>query len=278
VLLYDDSLLGTSQNVLCADAGRGEVLAFRTIPHGAGFVLEPAPSVVRVGADRARDSAHWFRPSDLAVSGDGALLVADWYDPGVGDHVVGDLEGHGRVLRVAPRGYRVPPPPRGVRDCFVVREEDDKDKVRAELGALRNKSLEASKDELVRLARGYDGADPIYLEAFGLACEGKEDELYPLLEEELGDVPSQWDPRFAGLAWRLHPPRALGAFVARAKDTSLAHDARKQALDAIAFMKTKEAAAAMANLAVASPEDLRSYARWWFENRATNDWSAWVDR
>ena len=35
---------------------------------------------------------RWFRPSDVCVAPDGALLVADWYDPGVGGHATGDKD------------------------------------------------------------------------------------------------------------------------------------------------------------------------------------------
>jgi putative heme-binding domain-containing protein len=209
---------------------------------------------------------------------DGTILVADWYDPGVGGHGMGDERCYGRILRIAPKGHS----PRATgnwrtRDVGFVRVDESAAR-RAELAELRARSVEVEAPEFLRLARDYDGRDRVYLEAFGRACEGKEDAVYPLLEEELGDAPSEWDARFAGLAWRLHPPRALPAFVERAMDAALPSSARKQALDAIAFMKTREAAEAMANLAAASPEDLRPYARWWLENRATNDWAGWVDR
>jgi hypothetical protein len=47
----------------------------------------------------ARDK--WFRPSDVCVAPDGSLFVADWYDPGVGGHAMGDLD-RGRIYRLAP--------------------------------------------------------------------------------------------------------------------------------------------------------------------------------
>ena len=42
---------------------------------------------------------RWFRPSDVCVGAEGALYVADWYDPGVGRHAAGDKEARGRILR-----------------------------------------------------------------------------------------------------------------------------------------------------------------------------------
>ncbi|MDG2126248.1 MAG: c-type cytochrome, partial [Verrucomicrobiales bacterium] len=49
------------------------------------------------------------RPSDVCVAPDGSLVVADWYDPGVGGHGMGDLE-RGRLFLVAPpeHSYHVP--------------------------------------------------------------------------------------------------------------------------------------------------------------------------
>jgi hypothetical protein len=48
---------------------------------------------------------QWFRPADICVAPDGSLLVADWYDPGVGGHQAGDQQ-RGRVYRVQPKGYK----------------------------------------------------------------------------------------------------------------------------------------------------------------------------
>ena len=53
----------------------------------------------------------WFRPSDVKVAPDGSLIVADWYDPGVGGHRMGDVE-RGRLFRIVPKhhpgSYRSP--------------------------------------------------------------------------------------------------------------------------------------------------------------------------
>ncbi|MEZ6068027.1 MAG: c-type cytochrome [Planctomycetaceae bacterium] len=61
---------------------------------GAGYTAETVNLL-----DGARNK--WFRPSDVCVAPDGSLMVADWYDPGVGGHRMGDVE-HGRVFRLAP--------------------------------------------------------------------------------------------------------------------------------------------------------------------------------
>ena len=44
---------------------------------------------------------QWFRPSDVCVAPDGSLFIADWYDPGVGGHRMGDVQ-KGRIFRIAP--------------------------------------------------------------------------------------------------------------------------------------------------------------------------------
>src|SRR5262249_21942432 len=55
--------------------------------------------------DMVASSDNWFRPSDVCVAPDGAVFVADWYDPGVGGHGMGDTT-RGRIFRVAPTGNR----------------------------------------------------------------------------------------------------------------------------------------------------------------------------
>jgi glucose/arabinose dehydrogenase len=80
------------------DAGPSVVRAYITKPDGAGYTAE----IVNI-LQGARD--NWFRPSDVCVAPDGSLIVADWYDPGVGGHRQGDVD-RGRLFRVAPPGAK----------------------------------------------------------------------------------------------------------------------------------------------------------------------------
>ncbi len=59
----------------------------------------------------AAEKNQWFRPSDVCVAPDGSLIVADWYDPGVGGHRMQDTE-RGRLFHVTRSGlggqYQMP--------------------------------------------------------------------------------------------------------------------------------------------------------------------------
>src|SRR5262249_42864228 len=55
--------------------------------------------------DMVSSTDTWFRPSDICVAPDGAVFIADWYDPGVGGHNIGDTT-MGRVFRLAPTGNK----------------------------------------------------------------------------------------------------------------------------------------------------------------------------
>ncbi|MCC7009574.1 MAG: c-type cytochrome [Acidobacteria bacterium] len=83
-----------------AEAGRRVVEMYPLTDDGAGFKGTKA-DLVNMGDDT------WARPCDATVAPDGSVYVADWYDPGVGGHQMGDPEGKsGRVYRVAPIGHR----------------------------------------------------------------------------------------------------------------------------------------------------------------------------
>ena len=106
ILVYEGSLLPKvfqNQMIHC-DAGPSVVRAYPVKSSGAGYSGE----IVNL-LEGTRD--RWFRPSDVQAAPDGSLIVADWYDPGVGGHAMGDLD-RGRLFRVLPKGhsgdYKVP--------------------------------------------------------------------------------------------------------------------------------------------------------------------------
>jgi putative membrane-bound dehydrogenase-like protein len=110
ILVNEGTLLGpvfTNQIIHC-DAGPRTVRAYPVKPDGAGYTAEMV--------DILTSTDSWYRPSDCAISNDGALFVSDWYDPGVGGHAMGDHEKGqimGRIYRVAPahaQGSRAPVP------------------------------------------------------------------------------------------------------------------------------------------------------------------------
>lgn len=90
-----DRFFGT---ILHADAGPGVIRAYKLSPKGAGYDAE-----IEILLSCKEDK--WFRPSDVCVAPDGSVFVADWYDPGVGGHRMGDTA-QGRVYRVAQPGAK----------------------------------------------------------------------------------------------------------------------------------------------------------------------------
>ena len=104
MIVYEGNLLPEvfrNQMIHC-DAGPNVVRSYPVEKDGAGYKA----SIVNV-LEGARD--QWFRPADVCVAPDGSLIIADWYDPGVGGHQAGDLN-RGRVYRVAPPNspYTIP--------------------------------------------------------------------------------------------------------------------------------------------------------------------------
>ena len=96
MIIYEGKLLPEvfrNQMIHC-DAGPNVVRSYPVQKDGAGYKAE----IVNV-LEGARD--QWFRPADVCVAPDGSLIIADWYDPGVGGHQAGD-QNRGRVYRVAP--------------------------------------------------------------------------------------------------------------------------------------------------------------------------------
>ena len=99
LIVYEGKLLPKSYQgqLMHAEAGKRYINTFRIKADGAGYKTEIENTVT--GTDT------WFRPSDLAVSPDGAVFISDWYDPGVGGHNMVDIK-RGRIYRLAPKGYK----------------------------------------------------------------------------------------------------------------------------------------------------------------------------
>lgn len=103
VCVYEGELFGEDWvgRVLNADAGANCVYAHVPVAKGAGIELLPGKLIAsRPQSGEKKD--RWFRPSDVCASTDGSILVADWWDPGVGGHLAGDGEAYGRILRIVP--------------------------------------------------------------------------------------------------------------------------------------------------------------------------------
>jgi putative membrane-bound dehydrogenase-like protein len=103
ICVYEGDLLPPvfQNQVIHCDAGPRVVRAYPAHPDGAGYKVD----VVNI----LTSDDTWFRPSDVCVAPDGSLYVADWFDPGVGGHNMGDrtlATMRGRVYRVAPPGHK----------------------------------------------------------------------------------------------------------------------------------------------------------------------------
>ena len=104
ILVYEGDMLPApfQNNTIHCDAGPNIVRAYPARKSGAGYKAYTQNLLFG-----ARD--NWFRPSDVCVAPDGSILIADWYDPGVGGHRMQDVD-RGRLFRVATPGskYSVP--------------------------------------------------------------------------------------------------------------------------------------------------------------------------
>jgi len=103
IAIYEGSLLPEvfRGQMLHCDAGPRVVRAYPVTTDGAGY--KATMTNLLTSPD------NWYRPADVCVAPDGAVLIADWHDAGVGGHNMADRKLEtmtGRVYRVAPKGNK----------------------------------------------------------------------------------------------------------------------------------------------------------------------------
>ncbi len=210
--------------ILSADAGRNVIFGYKPELAGAGFNLAGKrqnmisslqfdnEGYVWYDAKNDTDTTKWFRPSDVMIGTDGALYIADWYDPVVGGHQRKDSKGHGRIYRVSPKNKKPETP--------II----DLNTVAGQIEALKNPAIHVRHQGFERLkSQGEKVIDPVkalmnsennyhHARAIGLLAQlGKkgQDEVYSLLYDK--------DPRIAAAAMRslrsIYPPEQMAELI-----------------------------------------------------------------
>ena len=117
----EDSALGQGARglLLSCEPGRNVVFGYFPKPEGAGFKLERFNFLTSNKAGKfaggdfnggntgvSSELPTLFRPSDVMVGADGAIYVADFFDPRVGGHNDMDDSLSGAIYRLAPKGHK----------------------------------------------------------------------------------------------------------------------------------------------------------------------------
>lgn len=190
-------------NILIAGYYSNRVSAFPLKEEGAGYAVVEPVEVVR--------SAHTsFRPVDIRIGPDGAIYIADWFNPIIGHyqaslrHPDRDKE-HGRVWRVTAKGRPLNDPGK-----FTSSSPSDSSDVRDEVPLLGM----SDKDPYLRLRMIVHEANRESAESLPAALQALD---YPrdrfidyALEQTVHALAPYWVPAVKSGELRLENPEHLG--------------------------------------------------------------------